>query len=159
MLRILGFVPIFVPIFVLTAVGIILSGAAVTQVAAQEGAKVSDASAFKEFGEKAGLIKIMDDFMLGLLKDTRTKSYFEGVDQKHVKEMLVDQFCEALQGPCVYKGAQMGAIHKEMGVNREAFNALVEQLQFAMDKNSVPFATQNKLLAVLAPMHRVIITK
>jgi hemoglobin len=32
-------------------------------------------------------------------------------------------------------------------------------LQFAMDKNQVPFSTQNKLLAVLAPMHRDIITR
>ena len=146
--------------FLIAAFGIALSGAVIaTSASAQEGAKVSDPSAFKEFGEKAGLTKIMDDFMVGLLQDKRTKSYFETVDQKHVKEMLVDQFCEALQGPCVYKGAKMGAIHKEMGVNREAFNALAEQLQFAMDKNNVPFASQNKLLTVLAPMHRVIITK
>ena len=49
--------------------------------------------------------------------------------------------------------------HANLAINRENFNALVEQLQFAMDKNNVPFRAQNKLLAVLAPMHRDIITK
>lgn len=146
--------------FSLIALSITVFGAMVaTNASAQEGAKVSDASAFKAFGEKAGLVKIMDDFMVGLLNDKRTKPYFENVDQQRVKEQLVNQICEILQGPCKYTGGAMTPIHKEMGVNREAFNALVENLQFAMDKNNVPFATQNKLLAVLAPMHRVIITK
>ena len=146
--------------FVLAAVGIAASGALLTTHAfAQEGAKVSDAATFKDFGEKAGLVKIMDDFMVGLLKDSRTKPFFENVDQQRVKEQLVDQICEILKGPCEYKGAKMTPVHKELGLNREHFNALVEQLQFAMDKNNVPFSSQNKLLAVLAPMHRTIVTK
>ena len=146
--------------FGLLALGMAVSGALVaTNASAQAGAKVSDTAAFKAFGEKDGLVKIMNDFMVGLLNDKRTKPYFENIDQQRVKEQLVNQICEILQGPCKYTGGAMTPIHKEMGVNREAFNALVENLQFAMDKNNVPFAMQNKLLAVLAPMHRVIITK
>jgi hemoglobin len=146
--------------FVLVALGIAASGALLTTHAlAQEGAKVADAATFKDFGEKPGLVKIMDDFMVGLLKDSRTKPFFENVDQQRVKEQLVDQICEILKGPCEYKGAKMTPVHKELGLNREHFNALVEQLQFAMDKNNVPFSSQNKLLAVLAPMHRNIVTK
>ena len=146
--------------FVIAALGIAVSGALLTtQASAQEGARVADAATFKDFGEKAGLIKIMDDFMVGLLKDARTKPFFENVDQARVKAQLVDQICEILKGPCEYKGGKMTPIHKELGLNREHFNALVEQLQFAMDKNNVPFSSQNKLLAILAPMHRVIITQ
>jgi hemoglobin len=146
--------------FGLAALSIAASGALfTTHASAQEGAKVADAATFKDFGEKAGLVKIMDDFMVGLLKDSRTKPFFENVDQQRVKEQLVDQICEILKGPCEYKGAKMTPVHKELGLNREHFNALVEQLQFAMDKNNVPFSSQNKLLAVLAPMHRNIVTK
>lgn len=39
------------------------------------------------------------------------------------------------------------------------FNALVEVLQSAMDAQGIPFAQQNRLLALLAPMHRDVITK
>lgn len=147
--------------FLLTALGIVLGGALLsTGVYAQEGVKLTDdADIYKEFGEKSGLVKIMDDFMVNLLKDPRTKPSFENVDQIRIKEQLVDQFCFILNGPCEYKGAKMKPIHANVGINRENFNALVEQLQFAMDKNNVPFRAQNKLLAVLAPMHRDIITK
>lgn len=146
---------------IFTALGIVLSGAAlITNVHAQEGVKlVDDADIFKEFGERAGLVKIMDDFMVNLLKDPRTKPAFEDADQNRIKAQLVDQICFILNGPCEYKGAKMKPIHANVGINRENFNALVEQLQFAMDKNNVPFRAQNKLLAVLAPMHRDIITK
>ncbi len=147
--------------FLLAACGIALAGALLTSNAqAQEGVRISDQpELFKEFGEKAGLVKIMDDFMVNLLADERTRPFFEKADQKRVKEQLVDQFCYILGGPCEYKGAKMKPMHAELGIKRENFNALVEQLQFAMDKNQVPFRAQNKLLAVLAPMHRDIVTR
>ena len=147
--------------FIVAALGIIFGGTALaTAVHAQEGVQISDdAGIFKEFGEKPGLTAIMDDFMVNLLNDSRTKTFFEKADQQRVKTQLVEQFCFILHGPCEYRGAMMKPIHANLGINRENFNALVEQLQFAMDKHHVPFRAQNKLLAVLAPMHRDIITR
>ena len=114
---------------------------------------------FEEFGGKSGLVTLMNDFMDDLMADPRTHPYFAPVDRKHVKAELVDQFCVILDGPCVYTGASMASMHKGMGVDRAAFNALVEDLQTAMNKNHIPFRAQNKLLAKLAPMSKVIITK
>jgi hemoglobin len=126
---------------------------------AQEGAKVSDPGIYQAFGEKAGLEKIMDDFMVNLLRDVRTKPFFENADQENIKAQLVTQICVILNGPCEYKGAKMKPIHANLNIKREHFNALVEQLQLAMDKHQVPFSAQNKLLAILAPMHREIVSK
>lgn len=113
---------------------------------------------FQAFGGKEGLVKIMDDFMVGLVADPRTKPFFDNNKQAFIKAMLVEQMCELMNGGCKYPGRDMKTAHANMKVNREAFNALVEQFQFAMDKNNVPFSAQNKLLAKLAPMYRVIET-
>lgn len=113
---------------------------------------------FQAFGGKEGLVKIMDDFMVGLVADPRTKPFFDNNKQTFIKAMLVEQMCELMNGGCKYPGRDMKTAHANMKVNREAFNALVEQFQFAMDKNNVPFSAQNKLLAKLAPMYRVIET-
>jgi hemoglobin len=146
--------------FFVAALGILLTGALLaSESQAQSFKQVEDAAAFKDFGEKPGLVRIMDDFMRNLLADPRTKPFFENVDQKRVKEQLVDQFCEILRGPCRYGGAEMKRIHAGMAIDREAFNALVEALQVAMDTQGVPFGAQNKLLAILAPMHRDIVNK
>jgi hemoglobin len=45
-----------------------------------------------------------------------------------------------------------------MDINKGHFNALVEVLQVSMDAQGIPFAQQNRLLALLAPMHRDVIT-
>ena len=113
---------------------------------------------FQAFGGKEGLVKIMDDFMVGLVADPRTKPFFDNNKQTFIKAMLVEQMCELMNGGCKYPGRDMKTAHASMKVNREAFNALVEQFQFAMDKHDVPFSAQNKLLAKLAPMYRDIET-
>lgn len=113
---------------------------------------------FEAFGGRKGLVKIMDDFMVGLIADPRTKPFFDNNKKDFIKLMLVDQMCELMNGGCIYSGRDMKTTHANMKVNREAFNALVEQFQFAMDKHKVPFTAQNKLLAKLAPMYREIET-
>ena len=113
---------------------------------------------FEAFGGKEGLVKIMDDFMIGLVADPRTKAFFDNDKQTFIKAMLVEQMCELMNGGCKYPGRDMKSSHANMKVNREGFNGLVEQFQFAMDKHNVPFAAQNKLLAKLAPMYREIET-
>jgi hemoglobin len=49
--------------------------------------------------------------------------------------------------------------HAQMEIDRADFNALVEDLQTAMNRHDIPFRSQNKLIAELAPMHREIITQ
>ncbi len=114
---------------------------------------------FRQFGEEAGLVKLMDVFMDKLLADSRMRPFFENADQARVKKHLVEQFCVILGGPCKYSGRDMKSSHAALGIDRANFNALVEDLQWAMNKQGIPFRAQNKLLAKLAPMHREIETK
>ena len=114
---------------------------------------------YKEFGEIAGLTALMDDFMVILLADERTRPFFKDADQPKIKKLLAEQFCVILGGPCSYSGRDMKSSHKGLDIGRGHFNALVEDLQIAMDKRGIPFRAQNKLLAKLAPMHREIETK
>lgn len=122
-------------------------------------AEATDLSTFKAFGEKPGLVKLVDDFMNELLVNPSTKPYFAKVDQKHVKEQLVEQFCEILSGPCKYTGKSMMASHSGLGIKKHEFNALVETLRNSMARMNVPVRSQNVLLAKLAPMHKDVIEK
>ncbi len=117
------------------------------------------AGPFEDFGSKEGLVKVVDDTMINLLADSRTKPFFEKADQTRIKEKLVEQFCAELGGPCTYTGQPMNRAHKGHDINSAHFYALVESLQKAMDKNKIPQRAQNKLLAKLAPMHKDIINK
>ena len=136
----------------LVAAALFTAGASLAQSAAK------DAQLYQAFGEKAGLVSLMDDFMVRLLADPRTGPHFKPANQQHVKEQLVDQLCALGGGPCVYKGADMQSSHANLEIKKSDFHALVEVLQQSMDAKGIPFGKQNQMLALLAPMHRDIIT-
>jgi hemoglobin len=121
--------------------------------------RAADDDLYVAFGEKAGLAALMDDFVERLVVDSRTKPFFEHADLVNLKTQLTDQLCSLSGGPCQYDGRDMKTAHAGMGVKTSHFNALVEVLQESMDAKKIPFTQQNRMLALLAPMHRDIITK
>ena len=137
----------------IAASSLFLAGSAIAQVAASK-----DDQLYKAFGEKAGLVSLMDDFMVRLLADARTGPHFKPANQQRVKEQLVEQLCALSGGPCVYKGADMKSSHANLDITKADFHALVEVLQSAMDAKGIPFRKQGEMLTLLAPMHRDIIT-
>ena len=119
---------------------------------------LADDSVYQAFGQKQGLVSLMDDFVPRLIADARMKPFFEKANQTNLKAQLADQLCMVAGGPCQYKGVDMKNAHSSMDITKGNFNALVEVLQLSMDAQKIPFAAQNKMLALLAPMNRDIIT-
>lgn len=119
---------------------------------------MADDSLYQSFGQKAGLTALMEDFVPRLLKDPRMEPFFTKTNQQNFKEQLVNQICQVTGGPCVYKGVDMKTAHRDHDITKGNFNALVEVLQESMDAQKIPFRVQNKLLVLLAPMNRDVIT-
>lgn len=117
------------------------------------------AGLYLALGEKPGITRLMDDFVNRVVKDPRIGGHFKDVKPAALKESLTDQICQLSGGPCKYEGADMKSAHADMDIHKGHFNALVEVLQSAMDAQGIPFAQQNRLLALLAPMHRDVITQ
>ena len=117
----------------------------------------ADDALFRALGGQAGIDRVVGDFVPRLAADSRTGEFFRKTNQEHLKAMLAQQFCVVAGGGCVYTGLPMKTAHQDIDVTKADFNALVEVLQASMDAQGVPFATQNRLLARLAPMHRDIV--
>jgi hemoglobin len=117
----------------------------------------ADDALFRALGGQAGIDRIVGDFVPRLKADPRTGEFFRRTDLDHLKLMLAQQFCAVSGGACVYTGLPMKKAHENIDVSKADFNALVEVLQASMSAQDVPFATQNRLLARLAPMHRDIV--
>jgi hypothetical protein len=66
-----------------------------------------DTDLFETFGGREGLTRIMDAFMVRLVKNPRTRPFFENADQERIKRQLVEQFCVIMKGPCEYSGRTM----------------------------------------------------
>jgi hemoglobin len=122
-------------------------------------ADAQDPRVYQDFGEKAGIATLMEVFVERLAVDERTKVFFFNADKPRLKEQLTEQLCMLSGGPCRYTGAQMRGVHRGLQIGRSDFNALVEVLQDCMDERGIGFAAQNAMLALLAPMHREIVTR
>ena len=102
--------------------------------------------------------KILAIALIAASADERTGPHFKPANQQRVKKQLVDQLCALGSGPCVYKGADMKSSHANLEIKKSDSHALVEVLQTSMDAKGIAPRKQNEMLALLAPMHRDIIT-
>jgi hemoglobin len=114
-------------------------------------------SLYQDFGGQAGMSALMDEFLKDLLADPRMQPFFAKTNPTQFKTGLGNQMCQLAGGPCQYKGPDMKLAHAEMDINKANFNALVEVLQKSMTSRGIAFGAQNRMLALLAPMHRDII--
>ncbi|MDO9490354.1 MAG: group 1 truncated hemoglobin [Sphingomonadaceae bacterium] len=111
------------------------------------------------FNGREGIARIVSSTIDRSVADPRIGDIFKGHDLVRIKRTLTEQFCYLLGGGCAYTGRDMAASHKDLGLQNADFNALVENLQRAMDAEKVPFVAQNRLLAKLAPMQRTTVTR
>jgi hemoglobin len=114
---------------------------------------------FADMGGQAGIDRIVDASVDNYLADDRIKAIFDESNMERLRAEFKVQFCQVAGGGCDYKGHNMAAAHKGLHLTNADFNAVVEDLQAAMDKVGLPFATQNRFLARLAPMQHQVVTR
>ena len=121
--------------------------------------RAEDDTLFADMGGKAGIDRMVDEVEKIYLADPRIKDIFGESNLERLNAKLKEDFCMVAGGPCAYTGHSMEAAHKGLHLTNANFNALVEDLQSAMDTCNIPFATQNRFLARLAPMQHQVVTR
>lgn len=144
----------------MTRTSAVLLSAFVILVAAGSAGATDDDSLYQDLGQRAGIARIVNNSMAHILADDRIKEKFADSNIDRLKGMLTDYFSMISGGPDEYKGSRnMRVVHKGLHLRGRDFTALVEDLQTGMDEADVPFATQNRLLARLAPMRPQVVSR
>jgi len=110
------------------------------------------ASLYDRLGGKDAITVVIDDFVANVAADKRINARFAKTNIPHLKQMLVEQVCQATGGPCTYTGKSMKDAHKGMKITEAEFNALVEDLAMSLDKHNVAVADKSELLTALGGM-------
>ena len=103
---------------------------------------------------------MVGDFTANMAADPRVNARFKGMkapELEKFKSNLADQICDATGGPCSYLGKDMKATHQGMKITEAEWNATVENLVKALDKNNVDAKAKQELLAALGPMKKDIV--
>jgi len=124
----------------------------------------NEKSLYDRLGGKKSIAAVVDAFVGHVAADARINKYFAetAADSKRLasfKSKLVDQICQASGGPCKYHGKDMKSAHMGMGISGGDFNALVEDLVWALDSLHVPQHEKDQLLGALGPMKGDIVEK
>lgn len=114
---------------------------------------------FADMGGQPGIDRIVEVSVTNYLADDRIKAVFDESNMDRVRAEFKVQFCQVAGGPCGYQGHDMTEAHRGLHLTNADFNAVVEDLQAAMEQVGVPFAVQNRFLARLAPMQHQVVSK
>ena len=126
--------------------------AAAAAPVADTAAPAAPKSLYDRLGGKDAITVVIDDFVTNVAADKRINARFAKTNIPHLKQMLVEQVCQATGGPCTYTGKSMKDAHKGMKITEAEFNALVEDLAMSLDKHNVAVADKSELLTALGGM-------
>lgn len=118
-----------------------------------EASEALDKTLYDRLGGDPTVTAVVKGMLAYSLDDPRISEIFSNSNLERLEELLINHLCDIADGPCTYEGQHMRVAHHGLGIESMHFNALVENMQKAMDDEGISFSTQNKLLARLAPMH------
>jgi hemoglobin len=110
---------------------------------------------YVRLGGYDALAAVTDDFLARLVGDTAIAPFFGGLEEadvKRVRQLIVDQLCNATGGPCYYLGRDMKTSHELLEIDNRIWESSVGHLVATLSKFGVPSREQNELLAIVAPM-------
>ncbi len=114
---------------------------------------------YDQLGGQAGLEALVETLLSHVADDPRINQMFARVNIVMLNQHLNEKLCQVSDGPCHYRGKAMGPAHAHLPIGQGQFNALVEDLIWAMDQQKIPRTTQNRLIKRLAPMQGEIVNQ
>ena len=119
-------------------------------------------SLYARLGGYDAIAAVVDDFVGRLVTDQQFARFFAGHStdsKKRIRQHVVDQFCAAAGGPCVYTGRTMRASHEGLGITEAEWDAAAKHLVATLDKFKVPEPEKKELLAFVGALKGDIVEK
>lgn len=124
--------------------------------------RAQEKSLYERVGGYNALAAVVDDFIGRLVSDKQFEKFFRGFStdsKKRIRQHILDQFCAATGGPCVYTGRDMKTTHGGLGITEAEWNAAAKHLAASLDKFKVPEKEKGELLAFVTTLKKDIVEK
>ncbi len=124
--------------------------------------QMAQKSLYERVGGYDALAAVVDDFIGRLATDKRFEKFFVGFSndsKKKLRQHILDQFCAATGGPCVYMGRDMKTSHGGLGITEADWDAAAKHLAGSIDKFKVPEKEKGELLAFVTSLKKDIVEK
>lgn len=71
---------------------------------------------YERIGGEAAVARLLESFYESVLEDRELAPFFEGIAMPKLRAMQTLFFCAALDGPFVYTGRPLAAVHYGLGI-------------------------------------------
>ena len=144
----------------LPSLALALSLATLLSASAQDG--MMKKSLYERLGGYNAIAAVVDDFVGRLIADKQFERFFAGHStdsKKRIRQHIVDQFCAAAGGPCIYTGRTMKDSHAGLNISEAEWDASAKHLVATLDKFKVPEPEKKELLAFVTTLKADIVEK
>ena len=124
--------------------------------------RAQEKSLYERVGGYNALAAVVDDFIGRLVADKQFEKFFSGHSndsKKRIRQHILDQFCAATGGPCVYTGRDMKTTHSGLGITNAEWDAAAKHLAASIDKFKVPEKEKGEILAFVTTLKKDIVEK
>ena len=129
---------------------------------AAKAAPAAGPSLYTRLGGYDAIAAVSDDFIARLAADKQLARFLVGMSDNskgHLRQLLVDQLCQATGGPCLYIGRDMKTAHKGLGITGSDWDLAVKALVGSLDKFKVPPKEKDELLTIASSLKPDIVEK
>ena len=144
----------------LPSLALALSLATLLSASAQDGTMKK--SLYERLGGYNAVAAVVDDFVGRLVADKQFERFFAGHStdsKKRIRQHIVDQFCAAAGGPCIYTGRTMKDSHVGLNISEADWDAAAKHLVATLDKFKVAEPEKKDLLAFVTTLKADIVEK
>lgn len=123
---------------------------------------VQEKSLYERLGGYNALAAVVDDFITRLVTDKQFEKFFVGHSddsKKRIRQHILDQFCAATGGPCIYTGRDMKTTHAGLGITNEQWDAAAKHLVASLDKFKVPEKEKGEVVSFVTTLKKDIVEK
>ena len=124
--------------------------------------RAQEKSLYERIGGYNALAAVVDDFVGRLVSDKQFERFFAGHStdsKKRIRQHILDQFCAATGGPCIYTGRDMKTSHSGLGITEAEWDAAAKHLVASLDKFKVPEREKGEVLAFVTTLKKDIVEK
>ena len=144
----------------ITFLGVVFSLLLMTTISMPS--RAQEKSLYERIGGYNALAAVVDDFIGRLVTDKQFEKFFVGHSndsKKRIRQHILDQFCAATGGPCVYTGRDMKTSHEGLGITNADWDAAAKHLVASLDKFKVPEKEKGEVLAFVTSLKKDIVEK
>lgn len=148
--------------FILSVATLFFSALPMLSQTDQPAKAASGPSLYKRLGGYDAIAAVSDDFIASMAADKQLARFLVGLSDNskaRLRQLVVDQLCNATGGPCLYIGRDMKTAHKGLAITGSDWELAVKYLSATLDKFKVPQKEKDELLAIASSLKADIVEK